>query len=302
MLSAESELKKEGGINVFHGMTFYSRKDFGSTPDPQTIRRRTWEDWHIIPTTMPIIARSRPKTNYQSTYAAQGGIDMTDAVLGYPVYERREGSWEFSIINSYVDINGQTVRTLQSDLLITKMMEIINGQPLYMILDDDPNFYYYGRFWIEDVKRSETLTGIVIKYSLNPWKVSKIPLQFMRSEQSKYLYLWNDIYLGTDRYEAMYNVAPAETPQPKFIVDVAGTVGFYVPGHLPSFVVLKIEGSATTSAGEIAIIYNGKTYQPSISDSFLTCEISMSVINRYVQITNLAVNTSITLLGDWGDF
>lgn len=302
MLLAESELKKEGGINVFHGMTFYSRKDFGSTPGPQTIRRRTWEDWHIIPTTMPIIARSHPKTNYQSTYAAQGGIDMTDAVLGYPVYERREGSWEFSIINSYVDINGQTVRTLQSDLLITKMMEIINGQPLYMILDDDPNFYYYGRFWIEDVKRSETLTGIVIKYSLNPWKVSKIPLQFMRSEQSKYLYLWNDIYLGTDRYEAMYNVAPAETPQPKFIVDVAGTVGFYVPGHLPSLVVLKIEGSATASAGEIAIIYNGKTYQPSISDSVLTCEISMSVTDRYVQITNLAVNTSITLLGDWGDF
>lgn len=227
---------------------------------------------------------------------------MTDAVLGYPVYERREGSWEFSIVNSYVDINGQTVRTLQSDLLITKMMEIINGQPLYMILDDDPNFYYYGRFWIEDVKRSETLTGIVIKYSLNPWKISTTPLQFMHSEQSKYLYLWNDIYLGTDRYEAMYNIAPAETTQPKFVVDVAGTVGFYVPGHLPSSVVLKIEGSATTSAGEIAIIYNGKTYQPSISDSVLTCEISMSVINRYVQITNLAVNTSITLLGDWGDF
>lgn len=305
MLLVEFELKKEGGINVFHGMTFYSRKDFKSTPDPQTIRRRTWEDWHIIPTTMPIIARSHPKTNYQSTYAAQGGIDMTDAVLGYPVYERREGSWEFSIINSYVDINGQTVRTLQSDLLITKMMEIINGQPIYMILDDDPNFYYYGRFWIEDVKRSETLTGIVIKYSLNPWKISTTPLEIMYSETSKYLYLWNDIYLGTDRYEAMYEVVPTGapgTPQPKLMVDVAGTIGFYVPGHLPSLVTLRIVGSATTSTGEIAIIYNGQAHQAFISDGGLTYEISMPVTDRYIQITNLAVNTSITLVGDWGDF
>lgn len=288
---------------MFHGMTFYSRKDFKSVPDPQTIRRRTWEDWHIIPTTMPIVARTQPKMNYQSTYAAQGGIDMTDAVLGYPVYERREGSWEFSIINSYVDINGQTVQTLQSDLLITKIMEIINGRPLYMVLDDDPDFFYYGRFWIEDVKRSETLTGVVIKYSLNPWKISKTSLEHMRPDTAKYLYLWDNIYLGTERYEAMYEVVyTSSVPNPKLIVDVAGTVGFYVPGHLPSLVVLNIVGSATTSTGEISITYNGQAHQAYITDGSLTYEISMPVIDRYVQITNLAVDTSITLYGNWGDF
>lgn len=282
---------------MFHGITFYNQKKFDtSTYVDNYVMRRTWEDWHLIPTSQPIVDKPQPKTNYITTYAAQGGIDTTDAVLGYPVYDRREGSWEFSIVNQYVDINGRTVRTMPSDLLITQIMHVLNGQALYMVLDDDPDFYYYGRFWIDSVKQSETLTGISIKYSLNPWKISKETMENQNGSISK-TYLWNDLYLGTDTYKVI-----PQNPMTYTIVDTNGTIEMEVPGSAPLETTVTISGSYLGSTTSIYLTYNGVAHELKLSNGTLTQKITFYVTDRRLKVENLAVGGTVTLSGEWGEF
>lgn len=282
---------------MFHGITFYNQKKFDtSTYVDNYVMRRTWEDWHLIPTYRPIVDKPKPKTNYITTYAAQGGIDTTDAVLGYPVYDRREGSWEFSIINSYVDINGQTVRTMPSDLLITQIMHVLNGQALYMVLDDDQDFYYYGRFWVDAVKQSETLTGISIKYSLNPWKISKTTMENQNGSISK-TYLWNDLYLGTDAYKVI-----PQNPMMYTITDTNGTIEMNIPGSAPLETTVTISGSCLGSATSIYLTYNGTAHEFKLIDGSLTQKITFYTTNRRLKVENLAVGGTVTLSGEWGEF
>lgn len=282
---------------MFHGITFYNQKKFNtSTYVPNYVMRRTWEDWHLIPTYRPIVDKPKPKTNYITTYAAQGGIDTTDAVLGYPAYDRREGSWEFSIINSYVDINGQTVRTMPSDLLITQIMRVLNGQALYMVLDDDQDFYYYGRFWVDAVKQSETLTGISIKYSLNPWKISKTTMQNQNGSISK-TYLWNDLYLGTD----VHKVIP-QNPMRYTITDKNGTIEMDIPGSAPLETTVTISGSYLGFATAIHLTYNGTAHEVKLIDGSLTQKITFYTTNRRLKVEHLAVGGIVRLSGEWGEF
>ena len=282
---------------MFHGITFYNQKRFDtSTYVGNYVMRRTWEDWHLIPTSRPIVNKPKPKTNYINTYAAQGGIDTTDAVLGYPVYDRREGSWEFTIINSYVDINGQTVRTMPSDLLITQIMYVLNGQVLYMVLDDDPDFYYYGRFWVDEVKQSGTLTGISIKYSLNPWKISKTDMSNQNGSISK-TYLWNDLYLGKDAYKVI-----PQNPMTYTVTDPNGTIEMNVPGSAPLETTVTISGSYLGSETSIYLIYNGRANEFKLTDGTLTQKIRCYVTDRLIKVENLAVGGTVTLSGEWGEF
>lgn len=122
----------------------------------------TWDDWHIVPASRPLIAAPRVKTSYISLPGGDGSLDLTEVLAGRPTYERRSGSWEFIVMNDYGDW-----ATRYSDI-----MAYLQGKQYRIVLDDDPAYYYFGRLSVNEWRSEPNWSRIVINYNVDPYKRS----------------------------------------------------------------------------------------------------------------------------------
>lgn len=133
----------------------------------------TWDDWHLIPTSRPVFQQGDVKTIYVDIPGADGQIDLTEALSGYPTYKNREGSLEFIVANGWRQ-NWATG--------FSQFANWLHGRVLRVILDDDPEYFYEGRFKLNEWKSNNdgTWSNVTIDYNLKPYKYS--------------------VYLSTDRW------------------------------------------------------------------------------------------------------
>ena len=122
--------------------------------------KNTWDDWHIVPTSRPVIKPPTKKTNYLDIPGADGVLDLSESLTGYPVYNNREGSIEFLVMNDYQPW----------EVLYSAILEHIHGQRMQMILEDDDQYFYEGVFEVEDWQSTVPRSIIVIKYNVGPYK------------------------------------------------------------------------------------------------------------------------------------
>lgn len=124
--------------------------------------KNTWDDWHIVPSSRPVISPPSVKTNYVEVPGANGSIDFTEALRGFPVYQNRTGSIEFIVLHDYWNSWANTYHTIMSHL---------HGKRMRMILEDDPNYYYEGRFSVNNWKSDRDYSKITIDYTVDPFKM-----------------------------------------------------------------------------------------------------------------------------------
>lgn len=125
----------------------------------------TWDDWHLIPTSRPVFQQGDVKTVYIDIPGADGQIDITESLTGYPTYKNREGSLEFIVANGYRDSWAAG---------FSQFANWLHGKRLRVILDDDPEYFYEGRFKLNEWKSNNdgTWSNITIDYNLKPYKYS----------------------------------------------------------------------------------------------------------------------------------
>lgn len=125
--------------------------------------KNTYDDYHLIPSSRPLIAPPVPKSNYVELPGGDGAIDLSQSLTKYVTYKNREGTWEFYVENghNWVDI-------------YEKLLEI-NGRSVTVILEDDPDYHYTGRVEIESWESANdgTWSTVTIKYVLQPYKIYK---------------------------------------------------------------------------------------------------------------------------------
>lgn len=142
----------------------------GGTSSPQAIAyhsirigdKNTWDDWHLIPTSRPKFNMPNVKTNYVDIPGGDGVLDLTTALTGRPTYGNRQGSFEFLVINDY----GEWYERY-SDIAT-----YLHGKEFKAILDDDPDWYYEGRFALNEWKSDKDWSKITINYNVGPYKKS----------------------------------------------------------------------------------------------------------------------------------
>lgn len=122
----------------------------------------TWQDWHLIPSSRPEIAPPEVYTNYVDLPGCHGKLDLSEYLTGYPVYKNRTGSLEFYAANGYhfwAETYGQ-------------ICNFLHGRRLYMVLYDEPEYFYTGRFrvngWNSDGQTN--WSTVTIDYELDPFK------------------------------------------------------------------------------------------------------------------------------------
>lgn len=158
---------------IGHYVTPLDRDSLQSdTPHDHHMDVNTWESWHLIPESRPTLPLPKQKRKViDGIPNTNGSIDLSLKDTGYPVYENREGTFNF-IYNpiysyTYGDYRDWTV-------IYSEISNFIHGRQLRMVLEDDPEYYWDGSFTVEGWASNTDGSGsvITIGYSVQPHKLT----------------------------------------------------------------------------------------------------------------------------------
>lgn len=146
---------------MYHSVKF--NNDF---PNENTVID-TYSDWHLVPESRPVVPMPEVNTNYVDVPGMSGSIDLTEYLTGYPTYKNRTGSLKFHVLNGY---NPWQVT-------YHNIANYLHGKEAAMMLEDDPNYYYFGRFTVQSWTSNNdgTWSDVEIGYTLDPYKYYNQP-------------------------------------------------------------------------------------------------------------------------------
>ena len=170
-----------------YGVSFY---EYGGELNPLgKFLGHTWKDWSLIPTVRPFVVPPPHKTSEMDAKGINGKADVSNKLLGFPLFNNREGSWTFYIadLNDYSDIildsNGNPILDAWDDPIratkvqdfatkYSQLLYLLQGKDVAIVLDEDPIHFYKGTVQIESFVASNdsSLNGLTIKYDLYPYK------------------------------------------------------------------------------------------------------------------------------------
>lgn len=125
--------------------------------------KNTWDDWHIVPSSRPTFSMPEVKENFVDIPGADGIIDLTDSLIKRPTYKNREGDFEFIVVNDYGEWSER----------YSEIANFLHGRAMKCYLEDDPGYYYQGRFSVDNWKSDKNWSLITIKYNVEPYKYDK---------------------------------------------------------------------------------------------------------------------------------
>lgn len=124
----------------------------------------SWTDFKLIPKQLPVIAMPPLVKKSVEVYGANSVIDLTEVPRGFPTYQNRTGSLTFYVDGSDKDFNW--IETYN------KIIDHLHGFSMKMMLADDPDNYYYGRFEVSGWNAGAHVNEVTINYDLDPYKYS----------------------------------------------------------------------------------------------------------------------------------
>lgn len=122
--------------------------------------KNTWDDWHLIPSTRPTINPPKRVDNVITVPGSNTPLDMSGFLAGHPVYSNRTGNLVFEVVNDYRDWT----------IAFKDIGNYLQDRYDRMILEDDPNYYYYGKFLLESWTPNKNWSEISIAYDLYPFR------------------------------------------------------------------------------------------------------------------------------------
>lgn len=140
--------------------------------------RHSYDDWFLIPKERYSIEPPEVKSNIIEIPMRDGGLDLSESLTGYPVFNNREGSMEFYIddtkIYKALQREYQDLDPLKNNWydVYRDICQFLNGRLLYMLLEDDPRWVYHGRFTVGKYESGNGHNSeIRISYVLDPYKL-----------------------------------------------------------------------------------------------------------------------------------
>ena len=148
---------------MYHSLYFF-RGDVENLDIENAIN--TYDDWHIVPLSRPVIAPPKQKLTQMDIPGANGVLDLSNSLTHYPVFENRTGSMDFAVLNDVPNTEWVTA--------YTKILRFLQGNNVKMIMEDDPNYFYEGRVYVDkwNSKSDGTWSVITLGYDLYPYRLS----------------------------------------------------------------------------------------------------------------------------------
>lgn len=154
--------------------------------------KNTFTDWHLVPDSRPVINMPEPYTDFVEIPGMSGTLDLSETLTGYPTYKNREGELKFHVLNGYNWID-----------IYSSIAAYIHGKRLKLVLEDDPNWYYEGRFSVKEWESNNdgTWSDITIGYNLDPYKLfNTASNEYIPADNSKPINSSNLVVTNTNIY------------------------------------------------------------------------------------------------------
>lgn len=100
--------------------------------------KNTWCNWHLVPSSRPVFSPPALTTHYVEIPGYNGYLDLTKSLSNH-IMGARDGSVNFYVMNDYGHWEER----------YNELLSYIHGNLLRVVLDDNPNFYYEGRWSVE---------------------------------------------------------------------------------------------------------------------------------------------------------
>lgn len=124
------------------------------------ISKNTWDNWHLIPSSRPVVSRPSINFKYIDIPGMDGSLDVTNYLTGKPSYSDCSGSFEFIVANDYGDWPSRK----------SELSSFLDGREMKMYLEDDPQYYYIGRFSLAAWNSGANYSTVSISYRVKPYK------------------------------------------------------------------------------------------------------------------------------------
>ena len=199
--------------------------------------KHTYKSFYLIPTSRPCFAPPQIKTVFAEVPGRDGHVDLTDAFLGRPAYGPRSGSFEFAVNHSEYGLNKESLNWFHER---NRLKAFFKGDVHTAVLEDDPGYYYVGRFSISEwnSQADGTWSKVNIDYNVEPYKYS--------IDDGSYLYLPIDGSLSSPDYininvsgsrQVTFNQAKGFPYCPEiYIYEITGVLTIQMNGASYSFV------------------------------------------------------------------
>lgn len=216
-------------MELYYSITFNDGTE--ALYDPETglpNGKNTWSDWHLIPSSKPAIVYPEVNLNFVEVTGMSGTIDSSEMITGEPdpysiptnvtldvarslgeielddynqgrikyqpavqaiTYGDRSGDLDFYVTNDH-DEDWVSIRR--------KIARYLNGKRLKMVLEDEPNYYYVGRFTFDTWKSDPNFSHVNIKYQLEPFRY---PRNYGTDQNPNY----SNPYWDSFNFEVDYN-------------------------------------------------------------------------------------------------
>jgi len=129
--------------------------------------KNTWDAWHIVPDSRPVVNTPPVKTSYASIPGMDGSLDFTEVLSGGVKYDSRSGSWTFYVMNDYGERNYDFKAWNE---LYAALLQHLHGQKMLIWMEDDPEYVYSGRFTLERWESPKDYSKVTITYVIDPYK------------------------------------------------------------------------------------------------------------------------------------
>lgn len=123
----------------------------------------TWSYYGLIPQSRPVIAPPDVQENTIEVPGSNGLVDLSDVLLGHPLYYNRSGSLDF-----YVDHTHETYTTWEN--AYDRLLNDLHGLNKKLILKDGMGFFYEGRLKVNSWKSDKLASSITLDYNFAPYK------------------------------------------------------------------------------------------------------------------------------------
>ena len=119
-------------------------------------------DLHLIQAKVDV-EPAKPKTNFIDISGADGSKDFSESPAGRVVFKTRKITWTFKL---YPGDDWATKRTQVSNA--------INGRQCKITIDDDPDYYYWGRVAVDKHASDSILHTITVVATCQPYKLRQV--------------------------------------------------------------------------------------------------------------------------------
>ena len=143
---------------MYHSITFGKLVNFNGTSIIKG--KNTWDDWHLIPSSRPLVNPPSPNLNIVSIPGSNNVINLSNVLTGNTTYSWRSGSWSLIAENGFKAWH----------VLYTEIMKYLHGKSYKCVLEDDLEHYYDGFFRVTGWDSGPNYSTITIDYNLYPFK------------------------------------------------------------------------------------------------------------------------------------